>query len=132
MERAKQLVCAFVKCIYTIFISSINWCTVTSVLPLSTGEIRFSRGKGKKGKLEPDTFDLALLEAIRDNRSQKSTDEKLDEEGLFGMLVAARLRKMSDHQRAIAQLRLQEVLLKVEFDYQYQSGSQAGSSQYMS
>ena len=63
--------------------------------------------------------------------SAKPEDKYLDEEGLFGMQLAAKMRKLSEHQKAVVKLRIQEVLLDVEFGYQFQNISQQDSSLYL-
>lgn len=100
------------------------------VVQSSTGEIRSCRGNRKRRRIEPDAVDQAILDIIGDKKCKKTNEESLDEESLFVMQIAAKLTKLSDHNRAVAQIRIQEVLLEVEFGYQYQKGSQHGQSSH--
>ena len=63
--------------------------------------------KAKKRKTKMDDATLKTLH----ERQQRS----LDEEELFGSHIAAILRRFSKKQKAIAKLRIQEVLVDVEF-----------------
>lgn len=58
-------------------------------------------------------MDDAILKCLKvlDERKQRS----LDEEELFGSHIAAILRRFNKKQKAIARLRIQEVLVDVEF-----------------
>ena len=83
--------------------------------------------RSHKRKGEPDAVDVAILEMLKDKKSAKPEDE----EGLFGMQLAAKMRKLSEHQKAVVKLRIQEVLLDVEFGYQFQNSSQQDPSLYV-
>ncbi|XP_062512382.1 transcription factor Adf-1-like [Corticium candelabrum] len=92
------------------------------VVQTPMGEIRSNRGKGKKRKVDAEAVDLAMLQLINDQKSNP-TEPSLDEEGLFGLHIAAKLRQLSDREKAIAEIKIEEILLEAKFGYQYQQSS---------
>ena len=84
--------------------------------------------RSHKRKGEPDAVDLAILEMLKDKKSAKPEDKYLDKEGLFRMQLAAKMRKISEHQKAVVKLRIQK---DVEFGYQFQNSSQQDPSLYL-
>ena len=78
------------------------------------------RRKGCKG----DDVDAVIIQSLKGSQerwAQKVTQEEEgkslmnDEEGHFGMQVAATLRRLTPRQKAIAKLRIDQVLVDVEF-----------------
>ena len=65
------------------------------------------RKKGKKGCDELDDLLIRNLKEIEERR--------YDEEELYARQVAATLRRLTKRQQAVAKLRIQGVLLDVEF-----------------
>lgn len=67
--------------------------------------------EAKKRKV--NTVDHAILKCLKhlDDKQPRA----LDEEELFGMHIAAVLRRLTNRQKAMARLRIQQVLTDVEF-----------------
>lgn len=60
-------------------------------------------------------MELAILESLKHVWDQPSHVAEEDEEGLFGRQLAATLRRFPSHHKAAAKLRIQQVLLDIEF-----------------
>lgn len=76
---------------------------------------QISRPSSKKKKLSKDSeVDDAILQSLKDISARRS-DHVPDEEELFSGSVAAVLRRLQPHQKAVARLRIQQVLIDIEF-----------------
>ena len=77
------------------------------------------RRKGCKGD-DVDAVIIQSLKGIQERWPQKETQEEErkslmnDEEGYFGMQVAATLRRLTSRQKAIAKLRIDQILVDVD------------------
>ena len=60
-------------------------------------------------------MELAILESLRHVWDQPSHTTEEDEDGLFGRQLAATLRRFPSHQKAVAKLRIQQLLMDIEF-----------------
>ena len=60
-------------------------------------------------------MELAILESLKHVWDQPSHVVEEDEDGLFGRQLAATLRRFPSHHKAAAKLRIQQVLLDIEF-----------------
>ena len=60
-------------------------------------------------------MELAILESLRYVWDQPSHTAEEDEDGLLGRQLAATLRRFASHQKAVAKLRIQEILMDIEF-----------------
>lgn len=76
---------------------------------------RSQQSVSKKRKLmrnnEEDKLIIKSLKGIEERLTQKQEDEDY----LFGMLVAANMRRLNNRQKAEAKLRIQQVLVDVEY-----------------
>jgi hypothetical protein len=68
--------------------------------------------QGERKQTEIGTVDMVLIEGLK--QAQSVTHQE-DESTLFGRQIAATIRRLSHHQQAVAKLRIQQVLLDVEF-----------------
>ena len=68
--------------------------------------------KKKKVKGHNEELDSLLISNLIQMKEKDLSD---DEEELFGRQVAATLRRLTKHQKAIAKMRIHTVLLQVEF-----------------
>ena len=59
-------------------------------------------------------MELAILASLRHVWDQPSHTAE-DEDGLFGWQLAATLRRFPSHQKAAAKLRIQQILMDIEF-----------------
>ena len=71
--------------------------------------------KRKKENLKVDEVDEALLKGLYQMEESRAQRKKDDEEEFFGKHVAAVLRRLPNRERAMARLRIQQVLMDVEF-----------------
>lgn len=69
--------------------------------------------KGKK-RSRSDDVDELLINSISMLQENKRRKKELNEEGHFGYQVAATLRRFSPRQKAVAKLRIDQVLLDIE------------------
>ena len=70
----------------------------------------------KKKKMSlGEEVDVALLRSLKDLEERRARRHEQDEEELFGKHIAAVLRRFSPRQRAQARLRIEQVLIDVEF-----------------
>lgn len=60
-----------------------------------------------------DEVDLEILRQLKD--LEKKEPEEPDEEDMYAKSVAATLKKMSPEQRAMAKLKIQQVLYEVQY-----------------
>ncbi|KAL5509869.1 hypothetical protein EMCRGX_G005308 [Ephydatia muelleri] len=68
-----------------------------------------------KRRAKADEIDelLKSLTTLQDNKMSKT--EECDEDGYFGQQIAATLRRFTPRQKAIAKLRMQQILVDTEF-----------------
>ena len=59
-------------------------------------------------------MELAILESLQHVWDQPSHTAK-DEDGLFGRQLAASLHRFPSHQKAAAKLKIQQILVDIEF-----------------
>ena len=72
-------------------------------------------------------MELAIIENLKQLQEKHSHhDEESDEDGLFARQIAATLRRFTYQQKAVAKVRIQQVLMDIEF------GSPYDTSMYMS
>ena len=57
---------------------------------------------------------MKSLNSLQD--SKKARRDDLDEEGHYGQQIAATLRRFTPRQKAIAKMKIQQMLFDVEFD----------------
>ena len=69
--------------------------------------------KMKKSATPLDQLEVEILKEIR--RSQPSETTSPDEDDLFGQSVAATLKNLSPRQKALAKMRMQQLLYEVQF-----------------
>lgn len=74
--------------------------------------------KRKRGK--DSDVDEAIIRSLKqlEERREKKTQQKydiLDEEDLFGRQVSSVLRRLPDRQRALAKIKVQQLLFDIEF-----------------
>lgn len=60
-------------------------------------------------------MDVALLKSLKDLEERRAKKQEQDEEELFGKHIAAVLHRFSPRQKAQARLRIEQVLIGVEF-----------------
>ena len=75
----------------------------------------------KKRRIRADEVDELLVKSLNSLQEKKAKTVTIDEEGHFGKQVAASLRRYTPRQRAIAKLRIQQVLTEVEFPPEFMS-----------
>ena len=93
--------------------SSSSQSSASSSLPIIE---QCEKGQGKKRKRDAiDPIDMQLMSILQQKRTADKPTESLDEEALFGMQTAARLRTLPPQQKVLAQIRIQEVLMNVQF-----------------
>lgn len=65
------------------------------------------------------------LEIIRQLKGMEKQGQELDEEDHYGQSVAGTLRKMSPEQRALAKMRIQQILYEIQYSMpgNYHQGS---------
>jgi hypothetical protein len=56
-----------------------------------------------------------MIENLKQVQAKWTGTQEVDESGLFGSQIAAALWRLSHHQQAVGKLRIQQVLLDVEF-----------------
>lgn len=61
------------------------------------------------------SVDHAILKCLKHFDEKQPQQRVLDEEELFGMHIAAVLRRLTNRQKAMARLKIQQVLTDVEF-----------------
>ena len=64
----------------------------------------------KKRRIRADEVDELLVKSLNSLQEKKAKTVTIDEEGHFGQQVTASLRQYTPRQRAIAKLRIQQVL----------------------
>ena len=111
--------------------SSASSCQSSASSSLSIIE-QCEKGQGKKRKRDAiDPIDMQLMSILQQKRTADKPTESFDEEALFGMQIAARLRTLPPQQKVLAQIRIQEVLMNVQFGFQWESGDRTdGGSAY--
>ena len=62
-----------------------------------------------------DDVDVAIIETLKSGEASRKEAIKDDKEELFGCQVAATLRRLSNKQKAMCKLHIQQVLVNVEF-----------------
>lgn len=62
-----------------------------------------------------DEMIVRTLRGIEERRQEKRTQQVEDEAELFGRLVASTLRRLSARQQAMAKLKIQQLLIDIEF-----------------
>ena len=70
-----------------------------------------------------EEIDMAILEGLKEartRREKKSEAEHNNPDCYFGKVVGERLYRMTPHQSAIAKVRIQQVLLEIEFPNEQQ------------
>ena len=83
----------------------------TTTKPPSKRQLETPGKQSSKKQKNEDLIDGLLIQTL----GQINTETKDDEDNLFGRQVSATLRRLSRHQKAIAKLQIQSVLLNVEF-----------------
>ena len=83
---------------------------VYSVLPVFS--VLFFRTKTKQGTKRRTACNDVDIEILR---QLKETREEDDEDHLFGLSIAATLKKLEPQKKSLAKLRLQQVLYEVEY-----------------
>ena len=93
----------------------------TSTQAKATRLTPFASRKRKAGGGGGDAVELAILESLRHvwDREQPTHSGEEDEDGLYGRQLAAKLRRFPSQQKAIAKLRIQQVLTDIEFGSTY-------------
>ena len=71
--------------------------------------------KRKKISQKDDEIDELLKTELKEIQNRRIRREPNDSEGYFGQHVAATLRRFNDRQKAIAKLKIEQVLVTVEF-----------------
>ena len=87
---------------------------------MSYSSASHSRSSGtsasNKRRAKADEIDELLVKSLttlQDNKMSKT--EECDEDGYFGQQIAATLRRFTPRQKAIAKLRMQQILVDTEF-----------------
>ena len=65
-------------------------------------------------KRKTSSMDQAIIKCLK-HLDEKQPTRVLDEEELFGMHIAAVLRRLTNRQKAMARLKIEQVLTDVEF-----------------
>lgn len=86
----------------------------------------------KKKRVRKDDIDELLVKSLNSLQEKKVKTVTNDEEGHFGQQVAATLRRYTPRQRALAKLRIQQVLTDVEFPPEFTSPGNHFSTSPMS
>lgn len=91
----------------------------------SPGGPQLQRQASKRRRVSrEEEVDEAILQGFRESRDRRAIREKItaekqaaqkNPESHYGLEIAERLNKMNPRQKAIAKLRIQQVLLEVEF-----------------
>ncbi|XP_062499083.1 transcription factor Adf-1-like [Corticium candelabrum] len=77
-------------------------------------DVTSSRKQTRKRKVQ-EQVDEALLDFVHQLKPKRSQpEEESDEVGLFGMQIAANLRRLQPHQKGMAKIRILQVLSDVE------------------
>lgn len=82
----------------------------------STTAIPPAGRRGRKRSLKADSVETTIMESLVSLREEKHAEHLEDDEDvLFGRQIAAVLKRFSNHQKATAKLRIQQVLVETEF-----------------
>ena len=81
----------------------------SSVQPVS------KKRKTSRGGDDVDDIIIKSLKGIEERRQEKRSWQVEDEAELFGCLVASTLRRLSGRQQASARLKIQQLLMDIEF-----------------
>jgi hypothetical protein len=92
--------------------------TPSSTYSFSSSGSSILQAEGKKGskRPRPDAVENGILDNLKKPREDKSSQHTdLDEDELFGRQITAIFRRFTKQQKAIARLKIQQVLLETEF-----------------
>jgi hypothetical protein len=70
--------------------------------------------RGRKRKMDP--VEQAILESMNKFHASNVSHQESDDDAHFGRQVTSTLRRFSNQQKALAKVRIQQVLMEVEFD----------------
>ncbi len=95
----------------------VNSEVVESTPVRSSSSISSMRGQRRRPRDESDSIDLAIFEELRDSRKRREMRAETESNAAmsFGRHVGERLNKMTPHLRAMAEVKIQQVLLDIEF-----------------
>ena len=98
----------------------------SSVQPVS------KKRKTSRGGDDVDDMIFKSLKGIEERRQEKRSRQVEDEAELFGRLVASTLRRLSGRQQASAKLKIQQLLMDIEFpdESHFPQDSDAYSANY--
>ena len=76
--------------------------------------VRNRIGKKRKAHTESDKVDLEILRQLRD-LDRKDPELEPDKEDLYARSMAGSLRKMTPEQRALAKMKIQQILYETQY-----------------
>uniref|UniRef100_A0A1X7U649 BESS domain-containing protein n=1 Tax=Amphimedon queenslandica TaxID=400682 RepID=A0A1X7U649_AMPQE len=94
--------------------------TPSSSITETPKSIQHGNKPPKERKKMSDEVDMALVETLKSfQATRKELMKDPDEDDLFGRQIAATVHRLSNKQKAICKLQIQQVLLNVEFSTDY-------------
>lgn len=79
----------------------------------------------RKKKSKADEVDELLVKSLHSLQENKKSTRDLDEEGHYGEQIAATLRRFTVRQKALAKMKIQELLFNIEFDSEHSTPTPA-------
>lgn len=79
----------------------------------------------RKKKSKADEVDELLVKILHSLQENKKSTRDLDEEGHYGEQIAATLRRFTVWQKALAKMKIQELLFNIKFDSEHSTPTPA-------